>query len=279
MGTTEIVYVISPGWGCHLLASLHSLVASGTQFDAVRVICVGTKPDSWVFNDSRVTVDEVGPLHDKDFLINKTYVCHSEADRLVFLDADTLVLAPLDQVWNKTEADFIARIATYGTAKEDVERWTRLLSSLNASDVPYFNSGFFVFQNGTHRAVADYWKEFTLKGLNKELFDPGEIHGPRFAEQISLSLAVGSAHLSFRAMEKREHSFGWASDSFDDAVVYHTGNGAFFSYATKISKAKSFRLHGDAVMNENSPTQRRLNWKLFKQRAKLMVLPGLLHDL
>ena len=280
MEKTEIVYIVSSDWGCYLFASLHSLVLSGSKFDSIRIFCVGKKPNSWKFNDSRIIIDEVNSLDDNYFLLNKTYISESQAERVVFLDADTLILSPLQQVWEGINADFIARIASqYQSSKWNHIEWNNLLSRINALEVPYFNSGFCVFQNGSHKALSNFWKELTEKGLKKDLFDPSEIHGSRFAEQIALSLAVGSANLSHQAMKHKQHAFGWQLESYDDAVVYHTSSKIFFTYATKINHAKSLHLESSAIANKFNLTQLQLNWNLLKQKVKLKIRPKLIWDI
>ena len=280
MKKTEIVYIVSPDWGCYLFASLHSLLLSGSTFDRIRIFCVGKKPENWIFNDPRIIIDEINSLDNNYFLINKTYISQCQAERVVFLDADTLILAPLEQVWERTNADFIARIASqYKSSKWNHVKWNHLFSKIDALEVPYFNSGFCVFQNGAQKAVSDFWIELTQKGLKKDLFDPSEIHGSRFVEQIALSLAVGISGLSYHTMSEKEHAFGWKLEPYDNAVVYHTSSRLFFTYATKINQAKSLRLESSAITNKFNLTQLQLNWNLFKQQIKLKISPKSIWDI
>ena len=269
MEKTEIVYIVSPDWGCYLFASLHSLVLSGSHFDKVRVFCIGKKPNSWTFTDSRIIVDEVDSLDNNYFLLNKTYITQCQAERVILLDADTLILSPIDQVWRTINADFIARIASqYRSSQWDHDKWNTLFSRINGSQVPYFNCGFCIFQNGAQAALADVWRELTQKGLRKELFDPAEIHGPRFTEQIALSLAIGSKGLSFHSMNKKEHAFAWKLEPYEDAVVYHTSSKLFYSCVTTINQAKSLHLGRSTVTNKFNSTQFQLVWNLLTQKLR-----------
>ena len=160
---TEIVYVLSPDWDHYLFTSLHTLLQSGSTFDQVRIYCVGDKPETWDFEDARIIVQEVSPLAGTYFLINKTYLTESDAERVIFLDADTLVLGSLDNIWKQSNADFIGRIAVgYHKDKWNQRRWKRALRGVGAESItPYFNSGFIVFQNGSHRRVGSSWRQST----------------------------------------------------------------------------------------------------------------------
>ncbi len=84
MKTTEIIYVISPSYLQHMCISLHTLLQSGTTFDTVRIFLVGKRPKHLRFRDSRIIIDEVNNLDPDYFLINKTYVTQSKAERVIF---------------------------------------------------------------------------------------------------------------------------------------------------------------------------------------------------
>ena len=229
--TTEVVYVCSPDWQHYLFTSLRSLLASGTSFSRVVIYCIGKRPRHWCFVDPRIVVEEVEPLSGSYFLINKVYMCQSRADRVIFLDADTMVLKPLDSLYRNVASDFIGRVAgQYQNENWDQEQWVQALGLVNADETPYFNSGLIIFQNGTQQRISSLWPDFTRKNLAGELMD---LKSPRFAEQLSLSLAIGAARLSCHLLDKTEHAYGWRKEPYSDAVVFHT-SGPFLPIATAI---------------------------------------------
>ncbi|NIT60073.1 MAG: hypothetical protein GWN00_28800 [Aliifodinibius sp.] len=233
---TEVVYVCSPEWQHYLFTSLRSLLASGTTFDQIVIYCVGKRPRSWNFLDSRILVEEVTPLAEGYFLINKAYACQrpDKVDRVVFLDADTMVLKPLDTLYKNVSEDFIARVAGQFQNKEwNQKKWTEALRIVNGDDTaPYFNSGVIIFQNGTHRRVGHSWLDFTRRNLDGGLM---KLRSKRFAEQLSLSLAVGAAGLSYHMLDRTGHAYGWRNEPYRDAVVFHT-SGPFLPMATVIER-------------------------------------------
>lgn len=253
MADTEIVYLISPDWGHYLLASLTTLFNSGSTFDTVRVYCVGEPPADWRFTDPRVVVERVEPLDPRYFLINKTRFTGSRGGRAIFLDADTLVLRPLDEVFRGVDADFIARPASaYHGRQWNRRAWEELFAKLDAPPVPYFNAGFFVFQNGSHRRIGGVWPDYVRRGMERELFDPTTFHDPRNVEQIALSLAVGSARLSYAEMGARAHAYGWNAEPHADAVVFHTGNPPFLKVAKEICRERGIDLLGQRIADPAS---------------------------
>lgn len=231
--TTEIVYVCSPDWQHTLFTSLRSLLASDTTFDRIVIYCVGKRPRSWKFKDERICVLEVPPLIDGYFLSNKVYLCQREVERVIFLDADTMILKSLDILYKDVQADFIARVAgQFENENWDHELWLKTLQCIHAKATPYFNSGLIIFQNGAHRRIGDLWLEFIRRNLSGELM---HLDSPRFAEQLALSLAVGAAGLSYHLLNKNEHVFGWRKEPYKNAVVFHT-SGPLLPIATVIEQ-------------------------------------------
>ena len=275
MSSTEIVYVVSPNYGCYLFGFLHSLLASKSSFDKVTIFCIGKRPSSWIFKDSRIVVEEVPSLDVHYFLINKTYITNIKADRVIFLDSDTLILNSLDHVWQGVNTDFIGRVTSYPEQRNcNQQKWIDLFQSINAQYTPYFNAGFFIIQNGKHHDLP--WYSLVQSGLKKELFDPSKIHpsskkqggvpseGMFMTEQIALSLAIGSSRLSYHILSRREHAYGWKSEPYDDAIVYHTGGHLFFRYAALLEKEKYLNFTSSKAVSQLNRTQLQLRWKLFK---------------
>ncbi len=227
--STEIVYLCSPNHYENLLfTSIRSLLKSGSNFDLIIVFCVGQKPKYWDILDPRIQIVEVESLREDNFLINKVYALTRTTDRLIFLDADTLVLKPIDTIYQDTGADFIGRPASRYTWQDGQNKWLQVLEKYKCRDIPYFNCGFFIFQNGSHLSLFETWRDLTEQVLNDSTTQ--SFHGKRFAEQIALSLTLGKSSISYKCMKKHEHTYGWESAKGKEAVVYHTGGTNYLSY-------------------------------------------------
>jgi hypothetical protein len=234
-----VVYVCSPDWQHYLFSSLRSLLASGSSFDRVVIFCVGARPASWTFVDPRILVESVPTVDDESFLMNKTYLCTRAAERVIFLDTDTLVLRPLDTVWRGIEADVLGRVALRCEGPQwDDELWREALAEVGSGSSPYLNSGFLVFQNGSHRALREPWIDIERRLGNGELPSSARLHGRRYREQLALSLAIGSMDLSCHELSAEEHRYGFAREPHEDAVVYHTGGPGFLDLAPSIERAR-----------------------------------------
>jgi hypothetical protein len=229
---TTIAYVVSPEWEHILYASLGSLFSSGSNFDEVKVICVGGKMKS---NFGKCDVIEVKNVSKNNFLENKTHIEGIKTDRLAFLDADTIVLDELDKVWESEDADFIARKDQHYCSKNfEEEKWYSVLEEEDANVGPYFNSGFFVFQNRSHSNLE--WRNTCRKYVEKP---PKLLHGERWVEQISLSVAVHKSGLSYSCINEKDHLYGWEHEmgepkSLTGVKVYHTGAAQFFPSLSRI---------------------------------------------
>lgn len=272
---TEIAYVLSPDWDHYLFTSLHTLFQSGSTFDRVRIYCVGKKPGRWDFDDPRIIVQEVSPLSEAYFLINKTYLTQSDAERVIFLDADTLVLGSLDNIWKRSDADFIGRVAVgYYKDKWNQHQWKRALHSVGAeSTTPYFNSGFVIFQNGAHRQIGSSWRQSTRELMKGGLPDPGVLKDTiKYAEQVGLSLAIASANLSFDELSSTDHAFGWGSgDPYEEAIVYHTGGPSFFLHTLLIDRTMNLQLDAGFLGSQPSSIRARIRRQLWYERFKLVA--------
>ena len=242
-GTTEVVYVCSPSWQSKLFISLDSLLRSGTQFDRVAIYCVGARPASWNFRDSRIAVIEVSPRAEEQlfnegrFFVNKTYLCRSSAARVVYLDADTVVQQPIDNIWRDCTADAIGR-PTLRSLEPTWNQglWAETLRGVGGSErQPYLNGGFVIFQNGVHQRLESTWLSL-IRMLCERPALLQQLHGPgtRLAEQLALSLSLGLVARSCQLMSERQHGFGWLSEPWESAVVLHTGGILFDHFAEKL---------------------------------------------
>jgi len=243
--STQVVYVCSPSYEHCLFRSLQSLLKSGSSFDGVTIYCVGERPSHWFFVDSRIEIKEVPErresscLKEGRFLANKTYLCADMAQRIIYLDADTLISKPIDTVWRDQDCDVIARTASYyHNAAWDHGLWSETLRRVGGNErQPYFNSGFLVFQNASHRRLLAIWPEMIERLATGELTAPSSLHpgGTKFAEQLALSLSMSAKDFSFHEMTIREHSFWWTGDCYDESIVFHTGGGNFLKAVATVA--------------------------------------------
>jgi hypothetical protein len=228
---TTIAYICSPDRHRQLSFSLSTLLRSGTHFDEIVVYCIGTDPH-WDFGDRRVVVKPVPNRYQSYFYGNKLYACDVDADRVVFLDTDTLVFSPLDRVWAERSAPVIARVASaYGSASWNATLWQATCSRFGDDVVPMFNTGFLVFQDGAHRLLRELWRQAV------ELYRAGILLPPfedRMSDQYGLPLAMLAAQVDGALMTAREHTFGWIEPAVgDDTVVFHTANSLFETYIAR----------------------------------------------
>lgn len=236
---TAIVYICSPDHYEHFLfTSIRSLLSSGSHFDCIVVFCIGNKPKYWNVLDPRILIIEVDSLMDNYFLGNKCYALSVEADRLIFLDADTIILKPIDNIYQNSNADFIGRIASHYYTKGKKIEWVDILKKYKAANMPYFNAGFFIFQNNSHRKLYNVWKNLIQDIIRVK--DAEHFHEKINADQVALSIALGKSSLTCQFMTSNDHGYQWTGDSHENCIVYHTGGNNFFKTATMLEVKYNF---------------------------------------
>jgi lipopolysaccharide biosynthesis glycosyltransferase len=102
----------------------------------------------------------------------------SDLDRVIYLDADTIVLAPLRELWKvPLESHAVAAVRDIGYPSfAGIVPW-RVLEA--PPDAPYFNSGVLVI-------ALDRWRELDVGARALEL---GARHSFRFRDQCALNVA------------------------------------------------------------------------------------------
>lgn len=238
MQTTEIAYICSPNYWRYLFLSLRTLLSSGSTIDRIVIYVVSETMPDWKFKDPRIEIKLVPDIGKGYWYLNKTHICNSDADRLIFLDTDTMILQPLDQVYEGQQADMLSRAepGTYRkTWKQD--KWEALFTYLGAKPSPYYTCGFMIFQNGAHRRMGDTWKTLAQRIIRGEL----PIKKTRFAEQQAFSLAIGVEGLTHASMEDRHHAYAMNGEPHANSVVYHLGTYDFYRYYIPIER--DLKLH------------------------------------
>ena len=99
-----------------------------------------------------------------------------------------------------------------------------------------FNTGLVVFQHDAHRRLRELWERFTWAYLRGEETAPW--NDWRIPQQHALSLAVGVANVPYSLLSAREHAFGWTNESYDDAVVFHTGGEFHARFLAELKERK-----------------------------------------
>jgi hypothetical protein len=246
---TVVVYVASPDKEINIYASIHSLVRSGTSFDKIKVFSVGGKMDKLKKTKIPIEINAVSNKNHNYFLENKTYIGNVNCERLVYMDADTISLNPINKVWKGVNKDFIGRLCTpieKNENKKIKDQWRSMLNDFGAKKItPYFNSGFLVFQNKSHKKICKVWEHTMQKVTEKrEKNEFLKNSKKRLREQISLSIAISKSNVSYKKMKKHEHVYGWIvppkSKMLDNkSVVYHTGSRGdrHIKYASSICRS------------------------------------------
>jgi len=229
---TEVVYACSPDRQDELARSLGSLLRSGSAFDRAMVLWIGEeKPPR--FPDSRIAVRPTAPLFRDYFFGNKILLGERRASRVVFLDADTLILRPLELLWAGKPCDFLARVGmAYEQAGWDRSAWAAAFAELGRDEIPMFNAGVLVFQNHAHLRIRQEWERCTRMYLEGRLQPP--CGDRRMPEQWALSLALAGTGLSTGRLGPHEHCYGFADEPFEHAIVLHAGNQQLPRYAAAL---------------------------------------------
>jgi hypothetical protein len=223
--TTALAYLVSPDREAQLFLSLATALFWSAGVDRVVIFCVGSRPSHWQFADPRVEVREVPALFGGYFLGNKVYASEVEAERVLFLDADTLVLRPLERLWAGWSCDFRARPANAGFGPRwKHETWIETFRHLGAAPLPMFNSGVLLFQNCAHQRIRGAWRQHVSDYLEGRYQEPLEINRHQ-TDQWALSLAVGRERLAWSILGPTEHTFGWLDEPIAESVVLHTSSG------------------------------------------------------
>ena len=239
MQKIHIVYICSPDRDISLLISLGSLIASGTQFDRVTIYCVGNRPSSWVFSDPRILVEEKSDLAQYLWMENKTYLSAAEGDNVVFIDADTIVLKPLNLLCHSLSADVSGRLTTSSQQFNwNSTLWEEYLRKYGAKEFfPYLNTGLLIFTNGSHRRLNPTWLDITRNIASLKPYPFGKVSK---VNQIAFSLTCASLNLSYYLLSSSQHTYGWEQESFNESIVFHTGNKRFINYIFEIDKQTKF---------------------------------------
>jgi hypothetical protein len=207
---------------------------------------------------------EVKTLSNKNanyFQENKTYISEIEAENLIYLDTDTIVVGKIDKIFEKSDCKIIARAdSSYEKGKYfDKKKWMQILKEYGARSGPLLNSGFVIFKEESHRLIGKYWKSI-LKIERKKMKKKGEIgfNNRSTTEQMSLSISALKKLKKIGAMSKKDHIYGWnvsPSEVTKKCGVYHTGSrgGRHLKYASYLSRKIDIPLWKPIISSPANP--------------------------
>ncbi|MFO7713625.1 hypothetical protein [Desulfosarcina sp.] len=218
----HIVYICSPDRKLELLTSIGSVLASGTEFERITVICVGASGRPFRFRDPRIRVETIPDISKYIWMENKTHLSRVDGDQLLFIDTDTLVFKPLHLLFATDAEDIAGRVTTASEQPDwQPEVWKQYLRKYGAASFfPYLNTGLLYFSRGAHRRIAPLWLDITRDLLARQS-NPFGNRGQ--SNQHAFSLACGAVGLSCKRLSANEHAYGWIDENYSDAYVYHTG--------------------------------------------------------
>jgi hypothetical protein len=230
----EVVYVCSPEYWRHLFLSLRTLFASGTHFDRVRVLVTAPTRPNWDIRSDKVVVEPVPDVgHHGFWMMNKAHLCRSEADVVLFLDTDTVVLRPIDPVYAGSGADLHARTApVVQTSYFRPAQWEATLRHFGCAPGPYVSTGFLVLKNGAQKALRAAWVDLTERIRRGE----GVEQVTRHANQYAFSIAAYRQGLSLQLMDEAHHAYAMIGEGHEGATVYHLGTPNFYYYYLQVER-------------------------------------------
>lgn len=274
MMETEIVYVCSPNFWRYLFLSLRTLITSGTQFDCVRIYVVSEKNPNWNIEDEHIIVEnvpDIAAIGEWGYYWgnNKIHLTNSQADRVIYLDTDTMVLNPINQIYEKTEEDLLARygVEIFMGKYFSHKNWKKALKLLGANDYPYYSPGFMIFQNRSHKKIEKNWHEIIRKILTNNLPFPVSKH----AEMFAFSLAAAVSGLTHRPMENFHHRYAMIGEKYSDAVVYHLGTPGFYRHYLPIEKKIGLKNRKDLSVPRPKLIELHALYKKIRYRLSSMI--------
>lgn len=152
----------------------------------------------------------IGAMEEAGHYGEKVKLCTLEAENVVFLDCDTLIL---EDIWKVIEGDFEFK-ARPGSESQETEEWRKMFEKRDEEYMNWMpNAGFLIFKNGIHREIGEKW----LNYINSEIdYSVGEIN---HQEQYALALTV--SEYDIEKMNPDEHVMEWSDRPNASGTVHH----------------------------------------------------------
>jgi hypothetical protein len=139
----------------------------------------------------------------------KIKLCDVDAETIVFLDCDTLILGDIFEVI-EGDFDFKGRPDLSGVHPT---KWKKLFEKHDKEYMDWVpNGGFFIFKNRIHKEIREEWQQFMEEGVDY-------YYGGNHQEVFALSLAVSEYNLE--KMTPKEHVYEFGDENVPDGIVYH----------------------------------------------------------
>lgn len=174
------------------------------------------------------------------YLLKPLLASRTPYDRTLFLDADTLVVGPLDDLWTYREPIILTSYGEWVTTGRRVSgrcRWfagrspavDKLIERATTTTYPCLNTGVFLFDRGIPE--IDLWHSLTEVGLGLEAGVP--THRPsHMTDEIAMQLLIavlpqfdktadGCASLRWRVIGDRWNCSPMHGAEQDEARIWH----------------------------------------------------------
>lgn len=160
---------------------------------------------------NRTDAFAIKPRDENSHYGDKAWVGEVEADRVLFLDCDTLILGDPRSLFTGDEP-IRARPSPYTFDEDD---WASMFDRHGEPVHPWMpNTGVLVFQEGFHRQIADDWVNYIAADLQSGI-------DMNLADQVALALAIADYRTG--KLTPREHVMVWEGESPPDGIIYHIG--------------------------------------------------------
>jgi len=222
MGDTKFVYTLSSR-GDLVKQAIHSIKTLTQYVDPADIHVIYTPPrtesDLHSLESLGVEVQISAQLTDEFSIVTfdsggayaeKVRCCDVDAETVVFLDCDTLVL---NDIWEviKGEFDFKARPSPETPTET---KWKQLFDRFGQPYLNFMpNAGFLIFKNGVHKEIRDVWLEYINSDLDHHF------SGASYTDQWSLALAI--SEYNCETMTRNEHAIEWSDGCVANATVHH----------------------------------------------------------
>jgi len=197
----------------------HSIKSLASFVDANDIIIISTPPH---INDLEISgIIKQRNLYQDYPYADKIYVGLVDDDEVIYLDCDTRINKNIINLLNYN-FDVSCRRGSNSDRFTSTRKYTHLLSYLNLSYVPMYNTGFIIFKNKTHKKIMDKW----IKNLELLRTKQWDLDFEYVYEQFAFSIATKQLNLNVREMDSTEHFFMWSDNLKDmsNAYVIHYGN-------------------------------------------------------
>ncbi len=152
----------------------------------------------------------IGSVEEKGHYGEKAKLCGLEAENVVFLDCDTVVL---EDIWKVIEGDFDFK-ARPGSESQETEEWRKMFEKRDEEYMGWMpNAGLLILKNNTHKEIGEKWLEYINSQIEYQVSDINH------HEQYALALTISDYNLE--KMTEDEYVMEWADKPNASGTVHH----------------------------------------------------------